>query len=47
MRVTVQETRRTKSKPDRGLVHTRGELVNQHEQVAFHQVALNFIRCRD
>jgi acyl dehydratase len=46
MRVTVLETRRSRSKPDRGLVHTRGELVNQHEQVAFHQVALNFIRCR-
>jgi acyl dehydratase len=47
MRVTVLETRRSRSKPDRGIVHTRGELINQHEQVAFHQVALNFIRCRD
>jgi acyl dehydratase len=47
MRVTILQARRSASKPDRGIVHTRGELVNQDEQVAFHQIAVNFLRCRD
>jgi acyl dehydratase len=47
MRVTILQARRSASKPDRGIVHTRGELFNQDEQVAFHQVAVNFLRCRD
>jgi acyl dehydratase len=47
MRATVLAARRSKSRPDRGIVHTRGELINQDERVAFHQVAINFLSCRD
>jgi acyl dehydratase len=47
MRATVLEARRSRSRPDRGIVHTRGELINQDEQVAFHQIAVNFLSCRD
>lgn len=46
MRATVLEARVSKSKPDRGIVHTRCELINQDEQVAFHQLAINFLRVR-
>jgi acyl dehydratase len=46
MRVTVLEARPSSSKPDRGIVHTRGELINQDERTAFHQIAVNFIRVR-
>jgi acyl dehydratase len=46
MRVTIVEARRSGSRPDRGIVRTRGELINQHEQVAFHQLPVNFLRCR-
>jgi acyl dehydratase len=44
MRVTVLDARPSVSKPDRGIVHTRGELINQDERTAFHQVAINFLR---
>jgi acyl dehydratase len=47
MRVTILQARRSASRPDRGIVHTRGELFNQDDEVAFHQVAVNFLRCRD
>jgi acyl dehydratase len=46
MRVTILETRRSQSRPDRGIVRTLGELINQDDQVALHQIPLNFIRCR-
>jgi acyl dehydratase len=46
MRVAVLQTRPSKSKPDRGIVHTRCELINQDEQTAFHQIAINFLRVR-
>jgi acyl dehydratase len=46
MRVSVLAARPSQSKPDRGIVHTRGELINQDERVAFSQVAINFLRVR-
>jgi acyl dehydratase len=46
MRVTILEARRSASKPDRGIVHTRGELLNQDGKMAFHQIAVNFLRVR-
>jgi acyl dehydratase len=45
-RVTVLEGRPSKSKPDRGIVHTRCELINQDGRTAFHQIAINFLRVR-
>jgi acyl dehydratase len=46
MRVTIVEARRSGSRPDRGIIRTRGELINQHEQVALHQLPVNVLRCR-
>jgi acyl dehydratase len=47
LRTTIQETRRSRSKPDRGLIHTRAELLNQHDQTALSLVAMNLIRLRN
>jgi acyl dehydratase len=44
---TILETRRSRSKPDRGLVRTRAELLNQHDQIVLSLVAMNLIRLRN
>jgi len=46
VRVTVLEARRSRSKPDRGLVRTRIETVNQDDAVVMTMVAMNLFRCR-
>ncbi|MGY1704676.1 MaoC family dehydratase [Geodermatophilus sp. SYSU D00697] len=46
LRVTVEEARLSRSKPDRGLVRTRIELANQDGVVALSMVAMNLIRTR-
>jgi acyl dehydratase len=43
---TVVAARRSVSKPDRGLLHTRIELLNQENDVVMTQTMLNFMRCR-
>jgi acyl dehydratase len=47
LRVEVLEARRSASKPDRGLIRTRTELINQDDVVAFRAEVLNFLRCRE
>jgi acyl dehydratase len=47
LRTTILETRRSRSKPDRGLIRTRAELLNQHDQIALSLVAMNLIRLRN
>ena len=47
IRTTVAEARRSRSKPDRGLVHTRGELLNQDDQPVLSLVAMNLLRARE
>jgi len=47
VRVTVREARRSRSKPDRGLVRTQIEVRNQHGTVVMSMVAMNMLRCRD
>jgi acyl dehydratase len=47
LRTTILDTRRSRSKPDRGLVRTRGELLNQHDQSALSLVAMNLLLLRD
>jgi len=44
---TVLETRSSKSKPDRGLVRSRGELVTSEGRPVFQVLALNFLARRD
>ncbi|GAA5159295.1 MULTISPECIES: MaoC family dehydratase [Amycolatopsis] len=43
LRVHVVESRPSKSKPDRGLVRSRIELLNQDEEIVFSALALNFV----
>ncbi|GLY89986.1 MaoC family dehydratase [Actinoallomurus iriomotensis] len=43
LRTTVLEARPSRSKPDRGLVHTRGELINQHGQIILRLVVVNIL----
>jgi len=47
LRTTILETRRSRSKPDRGLVRTRAELLNQNDQIVLSLVAMNLIRLRN
>jgi acyl dehydratase len=46
LRTTVEEARLSRSKPDRGLVRTRIELLGQDGVVALSMVAMNLIRTR-
>jgi acyl dehydratase len=46
LRATIVQARRSVSKPDRGLVRTRAELLNQHDQTALSLVAMNLLRLR-
>jgi acyl dehydratase len=47
LRITVSETKRSRSKPDRGLVRSDVEAMNQKGEVVMTMKALNFIRCRN
>jgi acyl dehydratase len=47
LNVTVQETRRSRSKPDRGLLHTLFEVVNQNGEVVVSMKATNLVRVRN
>jgi len=46
VRATVVEARRSQSKPDRGLVRTKIEVLNQDERVVMSLTAMNLFRCR-
>ena len=47
LRVTVLETRRSRSRPDRGIVRSFIEVINQHGEVVMSMKAVNFLLCRD
>jgi acyl dehydratase len=46
LRCTFTETRRSRSKPDRGLVRTGCELINQNDEVVLTLTAMNLIKAR-
>ena len=46
-RVTVLEATRSRSKPDRGMVRTSVETMNQRDEVVMSMIAMNLFRCRD
>jgi acyl dehydratase len=46
LRATVTEARRSRSKPDRGLIHTFLEVVNQDDEVVMTMRPMNFVRVR-
>ena len=45
VRATILETKRSRSKPDRGIVNTFIEAVNQQQEVVMSFKAVNFIQC--
>ncbi len=47
LRVTVTETSRSRSKPDRGIVHSFIEVRNQQQEIVMTMKALNLLRCRE
>ncbi|MFC1516239.1 MaoC family dehydratase [Thermodesulfobacteriota bacterium] len=47
VRVTVLETKRSRSKPDMGIVHTFIEMKNQEHEVVMSMKAVNFLTCRE
>jgi acyl dehydratase len=46
VRVTVEETRASRSKPDRGIVRSSTELLNQNDEVVLTLRAINLVRRR-
>jgi acyl dehydratase len=46
IRVTVVETRRSASKPDRGIIISSVEVLNQKREVVMRLKSVNFVRCR-
>lgn len=45
-RVTIVEARRSVSKPDRGIVRSKIEVLNQRDEVVMSMLAMNLIGCR-
>jgi len=46
IRVTVLETKRSRSKPDRGVVHSLVEVMNQNKEVVMTLKPMSIVRCR-
>lgn len=46
VRATVLEARRSRSKPDRGLVRSRIDVLNQQDEIVLSMQPMNLIRCR-
>ena len=47
VRATVLEARRSQSRPDRGIVRTFIEVLNQKREVVMSLKMVNFVRCRE
>ena len=47
IRVTVTQARRSRSKPDRGVLHSFVEVLNQNDEVVGSMKALNLLLCRN
>jgi len=47
IRVTILEARRSASKPDRGLVRSHVEVINQDRETVMSMKPINLMRCRD
>ena len=47
LRVTVHEVKRSRSKPDRGILHSYIEVLNQRREVVMTMKALNLLLCRE
>lgn len=47
VRSTIIATKRSRSKPDRGIVHVRHETLNQHDEVVMSFTGMAMYRCRE
>lgn len=47
LRTTIVEVRASRTKPDRGIVRTRGELINQNHQPVLQLLAISIFARRD
>lgn len=47
VRAAVQEARRSRSRPDRGVVRTYIEVLNQRDEPVMTMIGINLVRCRD
>jgi acyl dehydratase len=47
LHATVQEARRSRTKPDRGLIHSLLEVLNQHGDVVMTMKPMNLVRVRN
>ena len=47
VRATVLQARRSKSKPDRGIIRSATEAANQHGETVLRLTAINFVLARD
>ncbi len=47
LRVSILETRRSRTKPDRGIVRSLVEVMNQDHEVVMSWKGMNMLRCRD
>ena len=47
VRATILETKRSRSKPDRGVVRTLSEVLNQNGEVVMSMNAMTLVRCRN
>lgn len=47
LRVTIKQTRRSQSKPDRGIVYSRTETLNQHGETVMTFSGMGMYRCRN
>ena len=47
VRVTILEAKRSRSKPDRGIVHSYIEVLNQDREIVMTVKTMNLLRCRD
>jgi acyl dehydratase len=47
IRVSVLESNRSRSKPDRGMVRSFIEVLNQHGEVVMSLKAMNILKCRE
>jgi acyl dehydratase len=47
LRITVAETKLSRSKPDRGIVHSHIEALNQNGEVVMRMKAMNLVGCRE
>ena len=47
IRITISETRRSNSKPDRGIVHSYVEVLNQKGEIVMSMKGVNLLGCRE